>query len=176
MEATLVAAPTQVQSFSKELADEARLTRRVLARVPVGQFGWQPHPKSMTLGTLARHTADTLGWIKDTLDTADIDVAVFDDAPVAPIGSTEELLAYFDERAADAQHRLAAASADDLAQTWTMRSGAQVLVSQPRAEVVRHLISHTIHHRGQLTVYLRLLDVPVPGTYGPSADEPNWQG
>lgn len=176
MEATLVAAPTQAQSFSKELADEARLTRRVLERVPVGQFGWQPHAKSMTLGTLARHTADLIGWIKDTLDTTVIDIAAFDDAPVAPIGSTEELLAYFDERAANARAGLETASADDLAQTWTMRSGEQVIVSQPRAEVVRHLISHMIHHRGQLTVYLRLLDVPVPGTYGPSADEPNWQG
>lgn len=176
MEATLVSAPTQAQSFNKELADEARLTRRVLERVPAGQFSWQPHPKSMTLGQLARHAADTLGWIKDTLETTDLDVAVFDGAPVAPIGSTDELLAYFDERAAGAQRSLETASADDLAQTWIMRSGEQVLVRQSRAEVVRHLISHTIHHRGQLTVYLRLLDVPVPGTYGPSADEPSWQG
>lgn len=173
METTLVAAPTQ--AFVHELTAEARLTRRVLERVPAEQFGWQPHAKSMTLGQLARHTADLVGYIKDTLDTTDLDLSVFDDAPVT-LGGTAELLAYFDERAAAARSGLEQATADDLAQLWTMRSGAQVLVSQPRAEVVRHLISHLIHHRGQLTVYLRLLDVPVPGTYGPSADEPSWQG
>ncbi|GAB3836025.1 DinB family protein [Hymenobacter jeollabukensis] len=174
MEATLVAAPAQ--ALVKELTAEAQLTRRVLARVPVAQFGWQPHPKSMTLGQLAGHTTDLIGWIKDTLDTTDIDVAAFDGVVPAPLTSSEELLAYFEQRAEAARNGLETASAEDLEQPWTMRSGAQVLLTQPRAEVVRHLISHMIHHRGQLTVYLRLLDVPVPGTYGPSADEPTWQG
>ncbi|UOQ71510.1 hypothetical protein [Hymenobacter cellulosilyticus] len=96
METTLVA--PLAHAFSTELLEEAKLTRRVLERVPVAQFDWQPHVKSMTLGTLARHTADLIGWIKDTLDTTDLDVAVFDDAPVAPITSTEELLAYFTQR------------------------------------------------------------------------------
>ncbi|MCB2377288.1 DinB family protein [Hymenobacter sp. BT635] len=170
METTLVTAPL-AQAFSTELLDEAQLTRRVLARVPVARFDWQPHPKSMTLGTLARHTADLIGWIKDTLDTTEVDVAVFDDAPVVPITSTEELLAYFQQRVEGAHAGLLHATPEDLQQSWAMRSGTQVIVEQPRAEVVRHLISHTIHHRGQLSVYLRLLDVPVPYIYGPSADE-----
>ena len=100
METTLVAAPTQ--AFVHELTAEARLTRRVLERVPAEQFGWQPHAKSMTLGQLARHTADLVGYIKDTLDTTDLDLSVFDDAPVT-LGGTAELLAYFDERAAAAR-------------------------------------------------------------------------
>jgi uncharacterized damage-inducible protein DinB len=174
METTLVSAPAHV--LLPEIQDEARLTRRVLERVPVAQFSWQPHPKSMTLGTLTRHTADLLGWIKDTMESTEVDVALFDDAPVAPITSTAELLAYFDGRVQATQEALGAAAAEDFEQNWVMRSGPQVLVSQSRAEVVRHLISHMIHHRGQLTVYLRLLEVPVPGTYGPSADEPSWQG
>jgi uncharacterized damage-inducible protein DinB len=174
METTLVAAPAL--AFLTELHDEAKLTRRVLERVPLARADWQPHPKSMTLGQLARHTADLVGWIKDTLDTTEIDLSVFDGAVPAPIHRTEELLAYFDERAEAAAAGLQAASANDLAESWSMVSGGQVVLSQPRREVVRHLISHMIHHRGQLTVYLRLLDVPVPGTYGPSADEQNWQG
>ncbi|MCC3160652.1 DinB family protein [Hymenobacter sp. 15J16-1T3B] len=174
MEATLVATPTQ--TFAKELTAEAQLTRRVLERVPAAQFGWQPHPKSMTLGQLACHTADLIGWIKDTLDTTEIDLTAFAGMVPAPLTSSEELLAYFDERTAGARTGLQQATAEDLEQPWTMRNGAQVIFTQLRGEVVRHLISHMIHHRGQLTVYLRLLDVPVPGTYGPTADEPSWQG
>lgn len=174
MEATLVAAPAH--TFVKELTEECQLTRRVLERVPLAQFSWQPHAKSMPLGTLARHTADIIGYIQDTFDTTEVDISLFDDAPATPIGSTAELLAYFDTRAAKARRSLETAAPADLAQPWTMRSGAQVLVHQPRHEVVHHLISHMIHHRAQLTVYLRLLEVPVPGTYGPSADEPSWQG
>ncbi|UOQ52324.1 DinB family protein [Hymenobacter cellulosivorans] len=170
METTLAASPL-AQAFSIELLDEAKLTRRVLERVPVAQFDWQPHVKSMKLGQLARHTADLIGWIKDTLDTTEIDVAVFDDAPVMPITSTEELLAYFNQRVEAANTGLLQATPEDLEQQWTMRSGDYVIVAQPRAEVVRHLISHMIHHRGQLSVYLRLLDVPVPYIYGPSADD-----
>ncbi|TGE28129.1 DinB family protein [Hymenobacter metallicola] len=172
METTLVA-PLAV-AFSTELLEEAKLTRRVLERVPVAQSNWQPHPKSMTLGQLARHTADLIGWIKDTLDTTEVDVAVFDDAPVTPITSTEDLLAYFEQRTEAASTGLRQATPESLEQLWTMRSGSQVLVAQPRAEVVRHLISHMIHHRGQLSVYLRLLDVPVPYIYGPTADEATW--
>ncbi|GAB2943860.1 hypothetical protein GCM10027048_05740 [Hymenobacter coalescens] len=172
METALVAAPAQV--FLAELHEEVPQTRRVFERAPVAQLDWQPHAKSMRLGQLLRHTADVLGWIKDTLESTDLDVAVFDNAPATPIGSTAELLAYLEERAAAATAGLQAATADDLEQIWTMRSGEQVLVRQSRASVVRHLISQMIHHRGQLTVYLRLLDVPVPGPYGPSADEQNW--
>lgn len=170
METTLVASPL-AQAFSTELLEEAKLTRRVLKRVPVAQFDWQPHVKSMTLGTLARHTADLLGWIKDTLDTTEVDVAVFDDAPVTPITSTEELLAYFNQRVEAAHAGLLQTTPEALEQQWTMRSGDNIIVAQPRVEVVRHLISHMIHHRGQLSVYLRLLDVSVPYIYGPSADE-----
>ncbi len=163
--------------FLAELTAEADLTRRVLARVPLpASADWQPHPKSMTLLQLARHTAELAGFIQDTLDTAEIDLAGFGQNQPAPLANTEALLAFFAERVQAAQASLRTCSPDALDQRWVLRHGPQVLLDQTRAEVVRQLLSHLIHHRGQLTVYLRLLDIPVPGPYGPSADEQSQLG
>ncbi|MFD2784976.1 DinB family protein [Hymenobacter rubripertinctus] len=167
-------ATTPAQTFLAELTAEADLTRRVLARVPLAASAdWQPHPKSMTLRQLARHTAELAGFIQDTLDNSEIDLAAFEHQQPAPLTDTEALLTFFAERVQAAQSSLRTFPPDALGQRWVLRHGPQVLIDQTRAEVMRQLISHLIHHRGQLTVYLRLLDVPVPGTYGPSADEPS---
>ncbi|OON66463.1 DinB family protein [Hymenobacter sp. CRA2] len=169
MEATLVAAPAQV--FLPELDYEVSLTRRVLERAPAAKFDWQPHAKSMTLGQLAQHTADLVGWIKDTFDTTVIDFATYTGPAPTPVRTSAELLDYLAVRGEAARATLQEASADDFEELWTMRNGDEIIIRQSRAAVTRHLISHMIHHRGQLMVYLRLLDVPVPAIYGPSADE-----
>lgn len=158
------------QALLTELDHELLLTRRVLARAPEDYFGWQPHPKSMTLGKLAWHTADMLGGIDSTMHTTEIDLATMDFSTPKP-ADTEALLRQFDAEAAATCAALAAAGPEDFGQLWTLRHGPHVIMQQSRAETVRHLISHTIHHRGQLSVYLRLLDVPVPYIYGPNADE-----
>lgn len=161
-----------VHPLLSELDAEIALTRRVLERLPEVEFAWQPHPKSMTLAKLASHTVDLVGWIKGTFLTTDFNL---DDFPalVPFLAETRpELLAQLATNGQAAHDTLAAAAADDFAQSWTLRRGEYVIAPpQPRAVVVRHLISHMIHHRAQLLVYLRLLNVPVPGVYGPSADE-----
>ncbi len=157
------------QDLLTELDHERLLTRRVLERAPEDYFGWQPHPKSMTLGKLAWHTADMLGGIESALQSTEVDLATMDFSTPKP-ADTEALLRQFDAEGAAARTLLAAASPADWAVTWTLRHGPHVIMQQSRAATVRHLISHTIHHRGQLSVYLRLLDVPVPYIYGPNAD------
>jgi uncharacterized damage-inducible protein DinB len=154
-----------------ELNHELTLTRRVLERLPAEHFDWQPHAKSMTLGHLAAHTADLLGGIKTTFETTELDLANYaDHAPPKPT-SAAELVQRLQENGDAARETLTQASPEAFEQLWTLRFGEQVILSQSRADIVRHLMSHTIHHRGQLSVYLRLLDVPVPYIYGPSADE-----
>lgn len=170
---TPVALPSPVQHLLAALQREIKLTRPFLERLPADQFVWQPHAKSMTLGQLASHLADMLGNIEDTLATDSYDMAT---APAAdrPATATSpaEILARFDHNASQACSALAAATDVALAQVWTFSVGEHVIFSQPRAQIVRELLlDHLIHHRGQLSVYLRLLEVAVPGTYGPTADE-----
>ncbi|QJX46411.1 DinB family protein [Hymenobacter taeanensis] len=154
-----------------ELNHELALTRRVLERLPAEHFGWQPHPRSMTLGHLASHTADLLGGIKTTFETTELDLANSADHAPAPATAAEELVQRLEANGAAARETLSQADAEDFEATWTLRFGEQIILRESRADIVRHLINHTIHHRGQLSVYLRLLEVPVPYIYGPSADE-----
>ncbi|TGD81631.1 DinB family protein [Hymenobacter wooponensis] len=154
-----------------ELTHELTLTRRVLERLPAEHFSWQPHPKSMTLGHLGAHTADLLGGIKTTFETTEMDLANYADHAPAPPASAAELVQRLAANGAAAHETLSQAEAEAFAVIWTLRFGEQTILQQSRADIVRHLINHTIHHRGQLSVYLRLLDVPVPYIYGPSADE-----
>lgn len=168
-----VALPSAPQALFAALQREIRLTRPFLERLPASQFAWQPHPKSMTLGQLASHLADMLGNIADTLatDAYDMATAPATDRP-ATATSPAEVMARFAANAARAGAALATATEAALAQTWTFAYGEKVIFSQPRTQIVRELLlDHLIHHRGQLSVYLRLLDVAVPGTYGPTADE-----
>lgn len=163
-----------VHSLLPEFDAEMVRTRRVMKRLPEDRFNWQPHPKSMPLGKLASHTAALVGWIADAFKTTDLNLSESPLATASPFlaCTSAELLAHLDAQSMAAHDTLAAADEASMAQTWTMRRNEVVLVPpQPRTEIVRHLISHVIHYRGQLMVYLRLLDVPVPGVYGPSADE-----
>lgn len=143
-------------------------TRKVLERVPSAKGAWRPHPKSFPLGHLAQLVARMPGWITLTLRQTELDLATY---PGYTLETTLVLLAEFDRNVREARAALAATSDADLAANWTLRNGERVFMTMPRGPVVRTHINHLVHHRGQLSVYLRLLDVPVPSIYGPTADE-----
>jgi uncharacterized damage-inducible protein DinB len=162
------------QAFLPEFDYEMATTRKALERVPEDKFDWAPHPKSMKMGMLAAHLAHMPGWIKETMERDALDVAPGGkpmDMPKA--GNRKELLALFDKNVAAGRAALAAATDDaKWMQPWSLLSNGQTAFSMPRAAVVRtFVLNHSIHHRAQLGVYLRLNDVAVPSTYGPSADE-----
>lgn len=156
------------QSLLPEFDQEMAVTRRLLERVPGGRADWKPHPKSFSLGHLAQLVSWMPGWIANTLRETKLDLQ---GAAGYSLEKTETLLAGFDQNVRDARAALEAAKDADFEVPWSLTRGDQVLFTQPRAAVVRSHISHLSHHRGQLTVYLRLLDVPIPSIYGPTADE-----
>ncbi|BDU71999.1 DinB family protein [Mesoterricola silvestris] len=162
------------QSLLPEFEHEIAGVRRVLERIPVEHLDYRPHPKSMTLGELANHLAVMPGWVAGTLSTTDMD---FDDPEIRasmpkPSSTIEGLLKTLDSGKEEAAKALAKASDADFQVIWSGRAGGKVLFSMPRIAVVRGMVlNHAVHHRAQATVYLRMLDVPVPALYGPSADE-----
>lgn len=156
------------QSLLPEFDQEMAVTRRVLERVPGERGDWKPHPKSFSLGHLAQLVSWMPGWIANTLRDTKLDLQ---GSAGYSLEKTETLLAGFDQNVRDARAALEAAKDADFEVPWSLTRGEQVLFTAPRAAVVRSHISHLSHHRGQLTVYLRLLDVPVPSIYGPTADE-----
>jgi uncharacterized damage-inducible protein DinB len=158
------------QMFLKELDQEALTTRKMLERVPNDRYDWQPHPKSMTIRQLATHVAELPNWITMALNTTELDFATSPYTP-APIADTAELMAYFEKSLTAGRASLAAASEDDLLPDWTLRSGEKIHIVKSKAEVIRMTFSQIVHHRAQLGVDLRLLNIPIPGSYGPSADE-----
>ncbi len=161
-----------IDAMIQELQHEGIATRKALERVPEDKFGWKPHDKSMTLARLASHTAEIPHWAGVTLTT---DEFVFDPAGYVPeVASTsKELVAMFDKYMAAAVEVMKGTSNERLMTTWRMKKGDQLIFELPRIAVLRTMIlNHIVHHRGQLTVYLRLLNVPVPSIYGPSADDP----
>ena len=154
----------------KELDMESQTTRKFLKLVPVDKLNWQPHPKSMTMQKLAVHIAELPAWIDMAINTDGIDFATSPYQPTV-VNTTEELVDLFEKSLAKGKAALNNAKEEDLLQNWTLRNGDQVLNVMTKYETVRHSISQTIHHRAQLGVYLRLLNIPIPGSYGPSADE-----
>lgn len=153
-----------------DLDSELNNTRKVLERVPEDKLTWKPHAKSMSLGELAFHIAG-LGWFFEVgVRENGYDMAGWK-KPADPT-TTAQIVQRFDETAADARKALSELKAESLAEPWSLKAGDQVYFTLPRAAVLRTFaLSHIIHHRAQLVVYLRLLDVPIPGLYGPSADE-----
>lgn len=161
-----------IQSLLKELENEAITTRKMLKCVPDDKFDWKPHPKSMTIRSLATHIAELPLWVTMALTTDELD---FNANPYkqVPLNSTEELLAYFEKCLVDGRKHLAETNETVLQQNWTLRSGDVIHTVSTKAEVVRMTYCQIVHHRAQLGVFLRLLDIPIPGSYGPSADEMN---
>jgi uncharacterized damage-inducible protein DinB len=157
---------TLLPEFDQEMAN----TRKILALVPESHFNYKPHEKSMTMGRLASHVAEMASWGKVTLETEELKL----EPGMQPYeaNSTADLLATFDRHVAEARQAIAGASDQDWQKTWTMTFAGKQVFSMPKIAVVRGMVmNHSIHHRAQLGVYLRLNNIEIPGMYGPSADE-----
>ena len=156
------------ETFLPEFDQEMATTRRLLERVPDRDGTWKPHVKSFSMGHLAQLVARMPGWITQAMRSTVLDVS-----GAAPYSyeKTSTLLAEFDRHVAEARTALAAASDTDFGVPWSLKSGDRVFFTMPRVAIVRQTINHLVHHRGQLSVYLRLQDVPLPSIYGPTADE-----
>jgi uncharacterized damage-inducible protein DinB len=171
---TLEAIMSISQMLLPEFDHEMARTRKTLERVPEDKFGWKPHEKSGTLGWLAGHVATLPNLAVKTIGTDQLDFSPPGGPAYQPpkIANRRELLEAFDKSSAEARAALAGASDEHLTKQWSLLMGGQTLFTMPRVAVLRSFVmNHLIHHRAQLTVYLRLLDVPVPALYGPSADE-----
>ncbi|MCX6599913.1 MAG: DinB family protein [Acidobacteria bacterium] len=157
-------------SFLGEFDMEMASTRKALERIPTDKLTWRPHEKSFTLASLAGHLIELPGWAKSTIVADELNLkGPFDRKPPE---STEQILEIFDRNVAAARELLAATNDATLLENWTLKVEDKTMFTMPRTQVLRgFVLSHTIHHRGQLTVYLRLLDVAVPAIYGPTADE-----
>jgi uncharacterized damage-inducible protein DinB len=159
------------ESLLPEFDVEMENTRKLLAAVPDGKWDWKPHAKSMSLGQLAGHIADMTGWAVDTIEKASLELGPDDYKPYIP-QSVDDLVSNFQGKRSQARAAIAKASDADMTHVWIMTWSGQKVIEMPRIAVLRSMvINHIIHHRGQLTVYVRLLDGKVPGLYGPSADE-----
>ena len=162
-----------VDTLLPEYDHELATTRRLLERVPDGELGWKPHEKSMTLGQLSGHIANLPFWLSATLSAPSYDLSAGDkEARLDPPASRELLLKEFDEKVSKARASLASATDAEMLAPWALKNGGHEIFSMPRVGAVRSFVmNHLIHHRGQLSVYLRLKDVPLPSIYGPTADE-----
>jgi uncharacterized damage-inducible protein DinB len=156
--------------FEKQLKEEADNTRKMLNIIPEDKYDWQPHPKSMTIRQLATHIAELPGWIPMGISTDVLDFSAGDYKPT-PINNNNELRTVFEENQKQALVSLSETTDEFLQNIWTMKAGDKVYLSITKEDVIRMAISQTIHHRAQLGVFLRLLNIPIPGMYGPSADE-----
>lgn len=156
--------------FLNEMEQEATTTRKMLERVPNDKYDWQPHPKSMTVRQLTTHIAELPAWVTMTLTTDGLDFAT---NPYQPhtIDNTADLMAYFEKNLLDGKSQLVPANEAILNEPWTLRNGEQVYFTSPKHEMIRTAFCQIVHHRAQLGVFLRLLDIPIPGSYGPSADD-----
>ena len=168
---------TMAETLLPDFDHEMSLLARTLERVPGDRLDFRPHPKSRSLGELAHHLARIPGWVGTMLEKESYDLLHRKDDAAAAASATppplEEILALFETNRVRAREAIAARSDRELLGPWRLERGGTVLRTMTRARVLRtFLLDHVIHHRGQLSVYLRLLDVPVPGLYGPSADEP----
>ncbi|QYO65427.1 DinB family protein [Leptolyngbya sp. 7M] len=172
MSNTAAASSNNIASaFIAELQHEAETTRKCLERIPAEKFDWKPHEKSMTFGALASHIAEMFGWTPAALTQTELDFAKMDYTPFQP-ATTEDLVEFLDKNVAEAIDTLRNTPDEVFMEQWSMRNGETVYFTMPKIAVMRSVVTnHIIHHRGQLSVYLRLNDIAVPQIYGPSADE-----
>ena len=156
--------------FEHEMAN----TRKVLERIPNDKLDWKPHSKSNTIGWVANHLAEIVGWVEGTFASPEWDIAPEGEEPYESpaLGSREEILALFDQGVANARRTIEAATDESVQEMWSLKEKGNTLMSMPRGVCVRgFILNHTVHHRAILCVYLRLNDIPVPGMYGQSGDE-----
>lgn len=159
-----------IELLLKELNEEAKTTRKMLERVPVDKYQWKPHEKSMTLIALATHVAELPSWVTMALTTSELDFAANPYTP-EPINNTQDLLAYFERSLESGREHLTKADENQFNEMWTLREGDVIYSTSSKYDVIRMTFSQIIHHRAQLGVYLRLLNIPLPGSYGPTADD-----
>jgi uncharacterized damage-inducible protein DinB len=172
--ATTTATKVLANFFLAELEKEVKPTRKMLERVPMERAAWQPHEKSMALGGLATHVANLPSWTALTLNQDELDIAPVGQPPykMEPFASSAELLAAFDKNVEEARKALEASSDQRLDEDWTLLAGGHKIFTDSKKMVLRqYVFNHIAHHRAQLGVYLRLNGIPLPATYGPSADE-----
>jgi uncharacterized damage-inducible protein DinB len=163
-------AETILPEFEQEMAN----TRKVLERIPEDKLDWRAHPKSNTIGWNANHLAEIPGWVAGTLSQASWDIAPAGGEPYQSpkLKTCREILALFDRNVAEARQAIQAVKDEDVKKMWSLLQAGQPLFTMPRSVVIRSFVlSHTIHHRAHLCVYLRLNDIPIPSMYGPSGDE-----
>jgi len=159
------------QSLIAELRQESAATSKMLSRVPCDKNTWRPHEKSMALGNLSAHVSELSNWITDIVKSDELDFAKREYKPFIA-SSAEELVNHHNKCVSQALEALEGASDAELDKPWTLRNGDHVIFTMPKKVAMRSFaFNHMYHHRGQLSVYLRLLDVPVPGMYGPSKDD-----
>jgi uncharacterized damage-inducible protein DinB len=160
------------ESLLPEFDNEMATTRKLLERIPFGDAQWSPHTKSFNMHDLAGHIINIPGWADITLNASSFDMGP--EPPQRPsFGSTEDMLATFDKNVASAREILSSKSDAEMMETWTLKKDGKDVLTLPKVAVVRgFILNHLIHHRGQLSVYLRLKDVALPSIYGPSADDP----
>lgn len=156
--------------FLKEFEAEALTTRNMLSRIPDDKYDWQPHPKSMTIRTLATHIAELPTWVSMALTTEELDFATADYNPTI-INNTTDLLSLLEKSLSEGRSELKSSNEAKLTDNWTLRNGDIIYSVQTKHETIRHAFCQITHHRAQLGVFLRLLNVSIPGSYGPSADE-----
>ena len=161
---------SQIKQFQKEFEKEAVTTRKMLSIVPNDKYDWRPHPKSMSIRQLATHIAELPLWIGMTLNTSELDFAANPYTPTE-INDTKTLVDYFEANILEGRKELANAKEETLAELWTLRNGEEIYFKEPKTDMLRVTYNQITHHRAQLGVFLRLLDIPIPGSYGPSADD-----
>ena len=164
---------TLISLFKQELEKEAITTRKMLLIVPDDKYDWKPHPKSMVMMNLITHIAELPTWLGMVLNTDELDFAV-NEYKSAVVNCNAELMEMFEKNLAAGVAQLDESKEDSLNNSWILRSGEQILSEGSKADMIRISLSQIIHHRAQLGVYLRLLDIPIPGSYGPSSDEMNF--
>lgn len=160
---------TFIEFFKQQFTEEGTTTRKMLSCVPVSHFDYKPHAKSMDMRRLVTHIADLPGWIHMSFTTDEIDFSQPYEQPA--INTNEELMTYFEKRYNEGLSALVPENEAFLDKLWTMRNGDAIYARDPKINIIKMSLSQQIHHRAQLGVYLRLLDIPIPGSYGPSADE-----
>ncbi len=161
---------TPKEMFLKEMHEESLVTRKMLERIPEGKFGWKPHQKSMSMKELSNHVAELPSWVEMILTTSELD---FSKQPYEPNGAAtvRELIDFFESCLHRGKDQLTKTDEKELMISWALRNGETIFKSGPKWEFIRHTFCQITHHRAQLGVYLRLLDVPLPSSYGGSADD-----
>jgi len=160
---------TFIEFFKQQFIEEGATTRKMLTLVPNDQLNYKPHEKSMVMKSLVTHLADLPGWVHFTLTTDELDFQKAYEQP--DISNNKGLMDYFEKRYKEGLSALLPENEKELDKPWTLRNGETIYATNPKIDVLRMSLSQQIHHRAQLGVYLRLLNVPIPGSYGPSADE-----